>query len=107
VRADNLRGVVRGRKVYRTTVADHSAVRPSDLVQRDFTAQASNRLWVADFTYVPTRAGMVYVAFVIDAFSRRIIGWRPPTPCAPACCSTRWRWPCGPAAGPASPTCTG
>ena len=79
MRADNLRGLVRGRKVYRTTIADDTAARPADLVQRDFTADAPNRLWVADFTYVPTWAGMVYVAFVIDAFSRRILGWRAAT----------------------------
>ena len=78
MRQENLRGVVRGKTV-RTTIADHSAARPADLVERDFTADAPNRLWVADFTYVPTWAGMVYVAFVIDAFSRRIIGWRAAT----------------------------
>jgi transposase InsO family protein len=53
--------------------------RPADPVQRDFTAQSPNRLWVADLTYVPTWLGMVYVAFVIDAFVRRILGWRAAT----------------------------
>jgi putative transposase len=63
----------------RTTVpADHAA-RPADLVERRFTAAAPNRLWVADFTYCPAWDGMVYVAFVIDAFSRRITGWRAAT----------------------------
>jgi putative transposase len=60
-------------------VPDAGAARPADLVGRDFTADAPNRLWVADFTYVPTWAGMAYVAFVIDAFSRRILGWRAAT----------------------------
>ena len=60
----------------RTTFPDPTANRPTDLVHRDFAASAPNRLWVADFTYVPTWTGMVYVAFVVDAFSRRVIGWR-------------------------------
>jgi putative transposase len=60
----------------RTTIPDEAAVRPADLVERDFAPPAPNRLWVADFTYVPTWAGMVYVAFVVDAFARRVIGWR-------------------------------
>jgi len=71
-----LQGVVRGRAFKRTTVVDEAAQRPPDLVQRSFTADRPNRLWVADLTYVPTGAGFVYVAFVIDAFSRRIVGWR-------------------------------
>ena len=68
-------GVVRSRKT-RTTISDEAAARPADLVQRDFTATQPNQLWVADLTYVVTWAGFVYVAFVIDAFSRRIVGWR-------------------------------
>jgi transposase InsO family protein len=71
-----LRGVVRGRAFKRTTIVDESAGRPADLVRRDFTADRPNRLWVADLTYVATWAGFVYVAFVVDAFSRRIVGWR-------------------------------
>jgi putative transposase len=70
-----LRGARRGKKV-RTTVADPAAARPADLVRRQFSPAAPDRLWVADYTYVPTWAGMVYVAFVIDAYSRRILGWR-------------------------------
>ena len=62
-----------------TTVADPAAARPADLVKRRFSPPAPDRLWVADFTYVPTWAGMVYVAFVIDAYSRRILGWRAAT----------------------------
>jgi transposase InsO family protein len=75
MRADGLRGVVRGRRV-RTTTPDTAAERPLDLVQRQFTAERPNQLWVADFTYVATWRGFVYVAFVIDVFSRRIVGWR-------------------------------
>ena len=73
-----LRGAVRGRRV-RTTVPDAGVARPTDLVQRQFDVSAPNRLWVADFAYVPTWAGMVYVAFVIDAYARRIVGWRADT----------------------------
>ena len=75
MRADGLRGVVRGRRV-RTTIPDLVAERPRDLVERAFRAERPNQLWVADFTYVATWRGMVYVAFVIDVFSRRIVGWR-------------------------------
>jgi putative transposase len=73
-----LAGARRG-KTKRTTVADPAAARPADLVQRRFSPPAPDRLWVADFTYVPTWAGMVYVAFVIDAYSRQILGWRAAT----------------------------
>jgi len=70
-----LSGVVRG-KPKRTTVPDESAPRPADLVERDFRAPAPNRLWVADLTYVRTRSGFAYVAFIIDVYSRRIVGWQ-------------------------------
>jgi transposase InsO family protein len=70
-----LRGVVRGRKC-RTTISDDRAERPLDRVNRQFQASRPNELWVADLTYVATWAGFVYVAFVIDVFARRIIGWR-------------------------------
>ncbi len=70
-----LHGVVRGKK-HRTTVADDTAVRPRDLVDRNFTAAAPNRLWVADLTYVRTWSGFVYVAFVTDVYSRMIVGWQ-------------------------------
>ena len=75
MRALGLQGAVRGRTC-RTTVGDDTAVRPADLVQRQFTATRPNQLWVADITYVATWAGFVYVAFVIDVFARRIVGWR-------------------------------
>ena len=70
-----LSGVVRG-KVRRTTVPDESAPRPADLVDRDFRAPVLNRLWVADLTYVRTWSGLAYVAFIIDACSRYIVGWQ-------------------------------
>lgn len=71
-------GMVRG-KSKRTTKADPSAVRAPDLVKRRFTASEPDRLWVQDFTYVATWSGTVYVAFIIDAFSRAIVGWRAAT----------------------------
>ena len=70
-----LQGAVRG-KPCRTTVSDDATDRPADLVNRQFTATRPNQLWVADITYVATWAGFVYVAFVIDVFARRIVGWR-------------------------------
>jgi len=75
----DLHGAVRGRKFVRTTIADAAAARPQDLVSRQFQATAPNQLWVADLTYVATWAGFVYVAFVIDVFARRIVGWRAST----------------------------
>jgi transposase InsO family protein len=76
MRAIGLRGAVRGRAFTTTTNADLAATRPPDLVHRDFRATRPNQLWVADITYVATWAGFVYVAFVIDVFSRCIVGWR-------------------------------
>jgi len=70
-----LQGVIRGRRV-RTTVSDKAAPCPLDRVNRRFRAPRPNMLWVSDFTYVATWTGFVYVAFVIDAYARRIVGWR-------------------------------
>ncbi len=70
-----LSGAVRGTG-RRTTIADPAAARPADLVQRRFGPPAPNRLWVADLTYVSTWSGFAYVGFVIDAYARRILGWR-------------------------------
>ena len=70
-----LSGVVRGKRK-RTTFSAEVSQRPSDLVERNFTATTPNHLWVADLTYVSTWSGFVYVAFVIDVFSRFIVGWR-------------------------------
>jgi putative transposase len=71
-----IEGVSRRRRKVFTTRPDPDAVRAPDLVNRDFTATAPNQLWVTDLTYVPTRSGMAYVCFIVDAFSRRIVGWR-------------------------------
>jgi len=70
-----LQGAVRGRKVV-TTTPDPSQACPDDKVKRQFAAAAPNRLWISDFTYVSSWTGMVYVAFVIDVFARRIVGWK-------------------------------
>src|SRR6056297_1795499 len=75
MREMGLQGAVRGKTV-RTTISDKAAPCPRDKVNREFRAPAPNRLWVSDFTYVATWAGFVYVAFVIDVFARRIVGWR-------------------------------
>ena len=71
-----LHGAVRGKTSVRTTVGDEAAERPADLVDRKFLATAPNRLWVADLTYVKTHSGWVYVAFIVDVFSRRVVGWQ-------------------------------
>jgi putative transposase len=76
MRAMGLRGVSRGRAWVITTRTDAVTERPADLVDRKFVATRPNQLWVADFTYVATWRGFVYVAFVIDVFARRIVGWR-------------------------------
>ena len=75
MREMGLQGAVRG-KAKRTTIADNAADRPRDLVDRQFHATKPNRLWVADLTYVRTWSGFVYVAFITDVFSRRIVGWQ-------------------------------
>jgi putative transposase len=75
MRREGLSGAVRGRAKTRTTVPDPSHERAGDLLRRDFTAPAPNRVWVADFTEVVTWAGVVYVAFVVDVYSRSIVGW--------------------------------
>ena len=68
-------GVRRGKR-WKTTIPDEAADRPLDLVDRQFAADHPDQLWVADFTYVPTWKGVVYVAFILDVFARRIVGWR-------------------------------
>ena len=75
MREMGLEGVRRGKK-FKTTVPDESAQRPADLVKREFVATRPNELWVADLTYVATWRGFAYVAFVIDVYSRMIVGWR-------------------------------
>ncbi len=76
MREMGLTGAVRGRAWTTTTQPSPDADRPRDLVDRNFTAMRPNQLWVADFTYVATWRGFVYVAFVVDVFARRIVGWR-------------------------------
>jgi putative transposase len=75
MRTAGISGVRRGKRV-RTTRPDERADRPPDLVERNFTAAAPNQLWVTDLTYVPTWAGVAYVCFITDVFSRSIVGWR-------------------------------
>ena len=75
MRAAGIRGASRARTRY-TTKADPAALRAPDLLKRDFTATRPNQKWVADFTYCSTWSGIVYVAFVVDVFSRRIVGWK-------------------------------
>jgi len=75
MKRQGLQGVRRG-KIVRTTIADAAAPCPSDRVNRQFKADRPNQLWVSDFTYVSTWQGWLYVAFVIDVFARRIVGWR-------------------------------
>ena len=76
MRAHGIQGAKRRGKPWRTTTADPAAVRHPDLVNRDFTAPGPDRLWVADFTYLRCWEGVVFFAFVIDAFSRMIVGWQ-------------------------------
>jgi putative transposase len=78
MREMRLKGAVRGR-TRRTTIPDTAAPRPADLVERRFVASRPNQLWVADLTYVATWSGFVYVAFIVDAFSRYIVGWQTST----------------------------
>jgi putative transposase len=76
MRREGIQGAKRRGKPWRTTRPDPAAKRPPDLVERDFTSEGPDRLWVADFTYVRCWEGMVYFSFVIDVWSRRIVGWQ-------------------------------
>ena len=76
MRAMAIEGISRRRRKVFTTIADPDAVRAPDLVKRNFTAERPDALWVTDLTYVATVSGMAYVCFIVDAFSRRIVGWR-------------------------------
>src|SRR3954469_21879003 len=76
MRQMGIEGISRQRKKVFSTRQDPEAWRAPDLVDRNFTAAGPNRLWGPDLTYVPTRSGMAYVCFIVDAFSRRIVGWR-------------------------------
>ena len=77
MKLQGLRGTVRGKRI-RTTIPDMTVPRPLDRVNRQFTVDRPNQLWVSDFTYVSTGQGWLYVAFVIDVFARRIVGWPRP-----------------------------
>jgi len=79
MREEGLSGARRGRQFKVTTISDENQHRPSDLVDRQFVADAPNRLWVADLTYVKTHTGWTYVAFIIDVYSRAIVGWQAST----------------------------
>ena len=92
MRAAGLIGVSRRRGTMVTTRRDKEARPAPDLVDRDFTALRPNQLWVADITFVPTASGFLYLAVVLDAWSRRIVAGRWPTICGPNWCWTRWRW---------------
>jgi transposase InsO family protein len=76
MRSNGIQGAKRRGKPWRTTIADPNALRPPDLVERDFTAEGPNELWCADFTYLRCWEGRVYFAFVIDVYSRMIVGWQ-------------------------------
>jgi putative transposase len=76
MRANGIRGAKRRGKPWRTTIADPKATRPPDLVERNFTASGPNELWVSDFTYLRCWEGPVFFAFVIDVYSRMIVGWQ-------------------------------
>jgi putative transposase len=77
MREHGIQGAKRRGKPWRTTKPDPGAQRPRDLVERNFTAQAPNLLWVGDFTYLRCWEGVIYFAFIIDVFSRMIVGWQP------------------------------
>ena len=92
MRTAGLVGASRRRGDVVTTKRDKEARPAPDLVDRDFTATKPNQLWVADITFVPTAAGFLYLAVVLDAWSRKIVGWRWPTICARNWCWMPWRW---------------
>lgn len=101
MRGAGLRGITRA-KGPRTTIGGSGPEERPDLVERDFTTTAPDQLWVADITYIRTFAGWVYGAFVIDAFSRRVVGWQRPSRCGPTSRWTPWRWGSGPGSEPAA-----
>lgn len=75
MRKDGLQGCIRGRRRKRTTRQDPLAIPAPDLVERNFTAPTPNKLWTADITYLPTDEGFLYLAFILDVYSRRVVGW--------------------------------
>jgi hypothetical protein len=101
----SIRGVQRGGQRW-TTVADKTAPRPVDLVQRMFIAQRSNQLWLANITYASTGSAWLYIGFILDCYGRMVATTARPTVCAPTWSSTRSRWRSGNATPPPAPSCT-
>jgi putative transposase len=96
--ANGILGAKRRGKPWRTTKPDPNAARPTDLVKRDFTAQAPDRLWVGDFTYLRCWEGVVFFSFIIDVFSRMVVGWQ-----LAGNMRTTWCWTrCGRRSGPSN-----
>lgn len=98
MRAMAIEGISRQRRRVFTTRPDPDALRAPDLVKRNFTAVRPDALWVTDLTYVPTRSGMGYVCFIVDAFSRMIVGWRVASNMRTDMSSTPSRWRAAPVA---------
>ena len=92
MRANGIQGAKRRGKPWRTTFPDREACRPADLVQRDFSASRPDETWFVDFTYLRCWEGVVFFAFVIDAYSRMVVAGSSPSTCAPTSCSTRCGW---------------
>ncbi len=93
MRRAGLQGAKRRGRPWRTTTPDPDARRRPDLVQRDFTASRPNQLWVADLSYLRCWEGTVFFSFVIDVYSRMVVGWQlAGHTCAPRSSATRWRW---------------
>jgi HTH-like domain len=101
MRTAGVRGVSR-RKQFHTTVRDATARPAPDLVERLFAADGPDRVWVADITYIPTWAGFLYLAVVLDVWSRRVVGWAMALICAQSSCSMPWTWRCVAAVRPTS-----
>jgi putative transposase len=93
MRQAGIQGAKRRGKPWRTTVPDPGALRPPDLVDRDFSAARPDELWLADFTYLRCWEGLVFFSFVIDAYSRRVVGWQFANHMPTTSCSTRCAWP--------------
>jgi transposase InsO family protein len=107
MRTHRIVGAKRRGKPWRTTRPDAQTHRHPDLVRRDFTASGPNQLWVADLSYLRCWQGVVFFAFVIDAFSRRVVGWQLASHMSPRWCWTRCEWRCsGATQAPTSSSCT-
>jgi hypothetical protein len=100
-----LHGVQRGKRRF-TTTPDAGDPRPPDLVKRSFVASRPDELWLADITHCSTWQGWLDVAFILDVYSRTIVGWQIAGTCAPTWCSTHWRWRSGAATRRPAASCT-